>query len=180
MNTRLLSLTALFLITLTFSAQLMASTPTMAIMSPTSPVSLNTGQAQTLNAEATATYGIKGIEWFVGSTSKRYTDYTGSWIYYKQESYSLTFSSPGTFYVYDRQTPQSQAFVCWQVNVTTPPPSPPTGVTASDGTYNDKFRVTWKSSSGATAYEVWRNTSNNSGSAHTCRSVIFPPNGQAL
>ena len=41
----------------------------------------------------------------------------------------------------------------------------PTGVSASDGTYTDKVRVTWNSSSGATGYEVWRHTSNSSGSA---------------
>ena len=117
--------TALLLLTLTYPAQLFASTPTMVVDSPASPVSLNTGQSQTFTAEATATFGIKGIEWFLGSTSQRYTGYTGNWIYYKQESFSLTFNSPGTFYiygyVYDRQTPQRQAFVYWQVTVSAPP-----------------------------------------------------------
>ena len=41
------------------------------------------------------------------------------------------------------------------------PPSAPTGVAASDGTYSDKVRVTWNASSGATEYEVYRNTSNS-------------------
>ena len=49
-------------------------------------------------------------------------------------------------------------------NLVTPPPTP-TGVSATDGAYTDKVRVTWNSSSGATAYEVWRHTSNSSGSA---------------
>jgi hypothetical protein len=44
-------------------------------------------------------------------------------------------------------------------------PSAPTGVSATDGTYTDKIHVKWNSVSGATAYEVWRNTSNSSGSA---------------
>lgn len=48
---------------------------------------------------------------------------------------------------------------------TIPPPSSPTGVSASDGTYTDKIRITWNSASGATSYEVWRNTSNNSGAS---------------
>ena len=43
--------------------------------------------------------------------------------------------------------------------------SAPTGVSASNGTYTDKVRVTWNLVSGAAAYEVWRNTSNSSGSA---------------
>jgi hypothetical protein len=44
-------------------------------------------------------------------------------------------------------------------------PSAPTGISASDGTYTDHVQVSWNAVSGATAYEVWRNTSNNSGSA---------------
>ena len=55
---------------------------------------------------------------------------------------------------------------CFSVGGAAPSPTnPPTGVSASDGTYTDKVRVTWNSSSGATAYEVWRNTTNSSGSA---------------
>jgi hypothetical protein len=37
-------------------------------------------------------------------------------------------------------------------------PSPPTGVSASDGTYKDKIRITWNASSGATSYELYRST----------------------
>ena len=50
---------------------------------------------------------------------------------------------------------------------TTPPPAPgaPTGVLASDGTFTTKVLVTWGVSSGATGYEVWRNSSNSSGTA---------------
>jgi hypothetical protein len=53
--------------------------------------------------------------------------------------------------------------LAWQ-SICTPPSSAPTGVSASDGTYN-YVQVTWDSVSGATGYEVWRSTSNNSGSA---------------
>ena len=42
----------------------------------------------------------------------------------------------------------------------TSPPAPPTGVSASDGTFADKVRVSWSASSGATYYKVFRNTSN--------------------
>ncbi|HUT57150.1 MAG TPA: DNRLRE domain-containing protein, partial [Phycisphaerae bacterium] len=45
------------------------------------------------------------------------------------------------------------------------PPLPPTGVSATDGTYTDKVRVTWTASATATGYEVWRHTSNSSGAA---------------
>lgn len=44
-------------------------------------------------------------------------------------------------------------------------PAPPTNVAASDGTYTDKVRVTWKAPIGATSYEVWRGTSSSSSSA---------------
>ena len=44
-------------------------------------------------------------------------------------------------------------------------PSIPTGVSASDGTYTDSVRVSWSASSGATQYEVYRNTTNNSAGA---------------
>ncbi|MCP3910590.1 MAG: hypothetical protein GY713_06525 [Actinomycetia bacterium] len=46
-----------------------------------------------------------------------------------------------------------------------PPPPPPTGVSASDGTFTDRVRVTWNSATGATSYEVWRHTTNNSSGA---------------
>ena len=42
---------------------------------------------------------------------------------------------------------------------TMPPPSPPTDVSASDGTYTAHARVTWNSVSGATHYRVYRATS---------------------
>ena len=56
----------------------------------------------------------------------------------------------------------------WQpihVTVNAPDTTPPTNVAATDGTYTDEVRVTWTDSVNATAYEVWRNSSNNSGTA---------------
>jgi hypothetical protein len=44
-------------------------------------------------------------------------------------------------------------------------PAAPTGVAASDSTFSDKIRVTWNASAGATAYEVWRATTNNTSKA---------------
>ncbi len=43
-----------------------------------------------------------------------------------------------------------------------PPPSAPTGVSASDGTYTSRVRVSWTASVGATSYQVYRHTSDNS------------------
>jgi len=44
------------------------------------------------------------------------------------------------------------------------PPAAPTGVAASDGTYTNKIRISWAAVSNATAYEVWRNTSDTTNS----------------
>jgi hypothetical protein len=44
-------------------------------------------------------------------------------------------------------------------------PAAPTSVSASDGTSCTAVTVTWAASSGATSYEIWRNTVNDSGTA---------------
>lgn len=51
----------------------------------------------------------------------------------------------------------------WTDSVTTL--SAPTGVLASDGTFTNKVQLSWDAVTDATAYAVWRHTSNNSGSA---------------
>jgi predicted phage tail protein len=51
------------------------------------------------------------------------------------------------------------------------PPSPPTGVSASDGTYTGKVQVSWNASSGAMSYEIWRNTRNKSSTASKIAEV---------
>ena len=57
-----------------------------------------------------------------------------------------------------------------------PPSTPPTGVSASDGTYTDKVRVSWTAASGATSYQVYRNTSNSTSGA----SQIGTPTGTSF
>ncbi len=42
---------------------------------------------------------------------------------------------------------------------------PPAGVAASDGTSCTSVTVSWTASAGATGYQIWRNTTNNSGTA---------------
>ncbi len=46
-----------------------------------------------------------------------------------------------------------------------PPPDVPAGISASDGAYLNKIQVSWNNSSGATAYLVFRNISNDSAGA---------------
>jgi hypothetical protein len=51
----------------------------------------------------------------------------------------------------------------------------PTNVSATDGTYEDRTVITWTGVSGATSYEVWRHTSNNSGGAARLSSNATTP-----
>ena len=46
-----------------------------------------------------------------------------------------------------------------------PQPATPVEVSATDGTYCDKIRITWAEIINATKYKVYRNTENNSGSS---------------
>ena len=48
----------------------------------------------------------------------------------------------------------------------------PTGVQASDGAYEDRIRVAWAASAGATTYEVWRSLTANTGTASLAASGI--------
>lgn len=55
-------------------------------------------------------------------------------------------------------------------------PSAPTGVAASDGTYTDKVQVSWNAASGATYYQVYRNTSNTTtGASQLTASYVASP-----
>jgi photosystem II stability/assembly factor-like uncharacterized protein len=58
------------------------------------------------------------------------------------------------------------AFLATQKVTIPPPPAAPVNVTASQGEYNDKIRITWNPPpTGALAFCVYRNTTNNSGTA---------------
>lgn len=78
------------------------------------------------------------------------------WIKAKNSSVSSAFSISASGY---RAVPAA-------------PPSVPTGVTASDGTYTDKVRITWNAVSEATGYEVWRNSINSTSTANSIASTI--------
>jgi fibronectin type 3 domain-containing protein len=80
-----------------------------------------------------------------------------------------TTATPGTTYYYFVKA--CGAAGCSDYSASDPgyrmllPPAPPTGVSASDGTYTDRVAVSWNESSGATSYELYRNTANSSGGA---------------
>ena len=65
----------------------------------------------------------------------------------------------------------------WPINVTqagksTTAPSSPTGVSATDGSSTANCTVSWGAVSGATSYNVYRHTSNSSGSATTLKTGV--------
>jgi hypothetical protein len=61
------------------------------------------------------------------------------------------------------------------VTYTTPnPPSAPTNVSATDGTYIDKINISWSASTGATGYKIYRNTSNDYTSASQIGTTPTP------
>ncbi len=80
-------------------------------------------------------------------------------------TYDDTSATPGTTYYYsvrglDTTSGEITSFSAYDTGFRAlVPPAAPTGVSASDGTYTDKVRVTWNSSSGATHYHVYRSTS---------------------
>lgn len=45
------------------------------------------------------------------------------------------------------------------------PPTAPSGVSASDGTFTDKVQISWNASSGAAYYKIYRNTSSTTAGA---------------
>lgn len=61
-----------------------------------------------------------------------------------------------------------QAVQCSQ----TTRPDAPTGVTASDGAFADRVRVTWQASPTATSYSVWRHTSHQPMSGNVVASGV--------
>jgi hypothetical protein len=83
------------------------------------------------------------------------------WVKAKNSCGTSSFSSSDSGYRAVVQPPQ--------------PPAPPTGVSASDGTYTDRVRVFWNASTGATSYEIWRNTRNKSSTASKIAEVPSSP-----
>ncbi len=51
-------------------------------------------------------------------------------------------------------------------------PAAPTGVTASEGTFSDKIRISWNEVAFADSYQVWRHMANNSSGANRIASGL--------
>ncbi|MDY6845980.1 MAG: hypothetical protein SVP52_02460, partial [Chloroflexota bacterium] len=86
--------------------------------------------------------------------------YSGSTIYIRDTWSSNTGYTPTMTWggSYDGRKLYSVSVV--RPNPVSTQPTAPTGVSASDGDFIDKVRVSWNASSGATHYKVYRNTSS--------------------
>ncbi len=91
---------------------------------------------------------------------------------------TLSFTGAGTVSITAAQSGNSDWHAApdvassFEVMSAAQPPEPPAGIAASAGLYLEKVRVTWQAVSGATGYQVWRNTANNSGAASQLGATI--------
>jgi hypothetical protein len=91
----------------------------------------------------------------------------------------LSFSSTGTVLVAASQA--GNALWSAAPNMTNPvtvnpaplPPAPQ-NLSASQGTYTDRVALAWSAASGASGYQVWRNTANDSASATLLAAAATP------
>ncbi len=155
---------------LTFSATYQGANPAEQIVAMT-----NVGLAA-FNYTNVITYSAGASGWLTVSPSAGTVAASDAIVMTNQVN--ITGLGAGTYYATNQITadatnnPQT-VVVSLTVNSVTPPtppdpsspPSAPAGVSATDGTYMDNVLITWSASSGATSYEVWRNTGDNSGAA---------------
>ncbi len=107
---------------------------------------------------ATSAVGSKQTLSSTSGTTYNDTSAVAGTTYY----YFVTASNPGGTSGFSPPDTGSRAYIA--------PPSPPTDVSASDGTYTDKVRVTWNSVS-ARFYTVYR-TASAVGSKQTLGSIL--------
>ncbi|MCA9285857.1 MAG: hypothetical protein KDA22_11610, partial [Phycisphaerales bacterium] len=83
--------------------------------------------------------------------------------------YSDTTATPGTTYFYwvksGNACGATSGFSASDSGLAGGTPGTTTGVAATDGTSCGSVTVTWNAVSGASSYSIWRNTTNNSGTA---------------
>jgi len=92
-------------------------------------------------------YSAGGTEKYLGRIDPYSLGYTGSHTY-KVVVYSNNDPAKGNKY----------SGIISVLNIG--PPNPPSNLQASDGAYENRVQVSWNNVSGATRYEVWRNTTN--------------------
>ncbi|MFY9192227.1 MAG: hypothetical protein WAO06_05115, partial [Tenuifilaceae bacterium] len=102
----------------------------------------------TINLGTTAPTG------FNQATSYSWTIMSGSSVNIANMALGTTWTASGTFAL----TTSGNTVV---VTYTAPKPATPTGLTATDGSSTAQVAVSWNAVTGATSYELFRNTANN-------------------
>ena len=134
------------------------------------------GYRNTTNDSNTAT----DLGYVTGTGADDMSAVAGTTYYYWVKAFNALggspFSSPDTGYraTTTVPTPTPTPIGPTPTAMPTLPPAPPpapTGASATDGTFSDRVRVTWNASAAATSYHVYRNTTNDSGSALSLASV---------
>ncbi len=129
----------------------------------TLPLIITHPQSQTILSGQTATFSV---------TASGTTPFTYQWYQGPSGNTSAPVGTNSSRYTTPALTQTTSYWVrvtnfCGSANSNTAtltvvpaaPPSPPTNVSASDGTYVDRVELTWAASPGATSYTVYRATS---------------------
>ncbi len=109
-------------------------------------------------------WGQDFLEFFIDDNKKDYISGSVNWV---QQTFLVPAGGHTLTWRYMKNNSVSSGLDCgfvdkvvWTPYTVVPSlPSKPTGLSASDGTYGSKIRVTWRSSSGATSYKIYRSTS---------------------
>ena len=88
---------------------------------------------------------------------------------FEQKTYDIASGSHTIKWTYSKDNSSVSGSDCGWVDAVSYTriyaPNPPTGMSATDGTYTDKIAISWNSVAGADKYYIYRYTSNNNGSA---------------
>ncbi len=87
--------------------------------------------------------------------------------------YDDTGATPGVIYYYRAKACNGalcSALSGYNTGYILAPPTAPSSITATDGTYTDRVAASWSSSSGATSYQLYRCTTTSTAS---CGSAIY-------
>ncbi|MBI3987452.1 MAG: VCBS repeat-containing protein [Lentisphaerae bacterium] len=144
----------------------LASNWTQTVTAPTAPSGTSNGYAGVVYdyavSNSVSSWGRAvqyQFDWGNGSTSGWSSSSTASNAWNITGTYGLRARA--------RSAVETDAISDWSATglVTIARLAAPTGVSASDGTYTDKIRVTWNAATGASSYGVYRNTTNDAASA---------------
>ena len=100
---------------------------TISRSNPTSSTSLiDAGSSVTFKVNATASYGLKNIDWYVDGSLKKTTSYSSSnLIYYNEPTWSYTFPAGKTYqvdvYMYDQRGESDHTY--WSITAIAPDPA---------------------------------------------------------